>query len=58
MKNMKQYKIVTASGKQLFGQTYTESAAERIWQSYNGVYTWYSDDGKNDKEEYIYIEEA
>lgn len=50
---MKQYKIVLENGTQLFNKTYSEAAAERVWQSYNGIYT--DDDGN---EHYIYIAEA
>ena len=50
---MKQYRIVTESGKQLFNETYNETGANSIWEMFNGIY---EDDNGN--EERIFIEEV
>ena len=50
---MKQYKITTESGKQLFDKTYNEREANSIWEMFNGIY---EDDNGN--EERIFIEEV
>lgn len=58
-KTQKRYKLVLENGQQLFSETYSEEAAERIWENYNGVYTVYDDnDSEQDKEYRIFIEEA
>lgn len=54
MKNKKQYRLVTESGKVLLGgQTYSYCGAERWWNDLNGVYK----DETTGKEERIYIVE-
>ena len=53
VRGMKQYKIVTESGKQLFNETYNEIGANSIWEMFNGIY---EDDNGN--EERIFIEEV
>ena len=53
VKHMKQYKITTESGKQLFDKTYNEREANSIWEMFNGIY---EDDNGN--EERIFIEEV
>ena len=53
VRGMKQYRIVTESGKQLFNETYNETGANSIWEMFNGIY---EDDNGN--EERIFIEEV
>ena len=53
VRGMKQYRIVTESGKQLFNETDNEIGANSIWEMLNGIY---EDDNGN--EERIFIEEV
>lgn len=55
MKENKQYRIVTESGKVLFdGETYNLNGAESWYNDFNGIY----EDDETGKEERIYIEEV
>ena len=55
MKNEKQYRLVTESGKVLLGgQTYNYRGAENWWNDFNGIY----ENEETGNQERIYIEEV
>lgn len=49
---MKQFIIVNEEGKNVFGKTYNEAGANRIWEMYNGIYE------DENGEQYIYVREV